>query len=782
MLLRMEMPELPELKPWHYAIVLLVLLLLVFAFLPPAQKPVEPAASPSPTSFVRNVQNYSGKTFSFSQQVVRSGSNTVSTFSFKNYRDIRLGLADVLPAKFAKSVNNVSLETVPPILTKLLDFYPIIQYSSFNATSISRKISSNDADKDGMPLHLLVPPDLTDEQQEKLGGILRKLALMDLTPEESAAIQKKWNEAFDSSIEQNVSADDFIDAAEKLVDAIEKAKLFAPPLPSPSIAAGVSPTLPAVTTAATPSSTASPSATTQSPSAIPSAAIPAASPIPSPLPSPRPLSQKEIEDLPVNFPKNASSIFPELPEEIVLTVSEVAPFDSKEFEFNYSKVLGAPLLRVVGSAYKYASARVSGGKLVVDALVDAELDANGLFPFDSVTGTVLMAFATAAQEEFKIPLRIVVEHVVLDDVDPADAGVLPTTWQAQASNPSVVSQYKQRFLNAPVPEKLAGRVPMQGRPDLKTIEQYHPEVLRAYEELCREMGVQPYPSQRPGVISSGYRNYAPANGVSNSPHMYAMALDISVGGICEQMRWARVAKDIFTRVGVYPDSSIIHVDMMPRGFGSPHWVRQNGRYIGKQTFDQVESAVRAYNCPVEQTTQPTPPSQQVTPATGHSVVGGPSISVATIRAILQTIGSPALGSEQCFYDLSAKYQIDVAPMLGFFLKESGMGTAAGYSSTHAIGNIVTAGAGSQFCDPTKRVGSRFCGYSDWCKAAEHWYYYIKNSPLYLPNGKDTPEEILPIYAPSSDNNDPTGYAQTVNRCVAIWRQYESGQVSSARCW
>lgn len=156
-------------------------------------------------------------------------------------------------------------------------------------------------------------------------------------------------------------------------------------------------------------------------------------------------------------------------------------------------------------------------------------------------------------------------------------------------------------------------------------------------------------------------------------------------------------------------------------------------------------------------------------ASVRSIVGPPSLSVDQVRKVLAHYHSPALGSEQCFYDLSKKYNIDVAYMLGFFRRESGFGKAAGYSEHHSIGNIGKKAPGRQFCSPSKRTSSRFCGYENWCLGAEHFYYYLKNSPLYLPKNKVTMAEIMPIYAPSSDGNDPTGYASDVNRCVDDWR-------------
>ncbi|MBI5226312.1 M23 family metallopeptidase [Candidatus Micrarchaeota archaeon] len=156
------------------------------------------------------------------------------------------------------------------------------------------------------------------------------------------------------------------------------------------------------------------------------------------------------------------------------------------------------------------------------------------------------------------------------------------------------------------------------------------------------------------------------------------------------------------------------------------------------------------------------------PNSGNSVVGGPSLGTTQILSILKAVRSPAADADTatCFYEKSQQYNIDVAYMLAFFGQESTWGTASGYASTHTVGNIVKNAPGSYLCDQASN--GRFCSYSSWCRGAEHWYYYIKNSPLYLPQGKTTPEQIIPIYAPASENNVGS-YVAFVNRCVTNWR-------------
>src|SRR5215472_3298441 len=61
---------------------------------------------------------------------------------------------------------------------------------------------------------------------------------------------------------------------------------------------------------------------------------------------------------------------------------------------------------------------------------------------------------------------------------------------------------------------------------------------------------------------------------------------------------------------------------------------------------------------------------QQAPATGPSIVGGPSLSTAKIDSILSAAGSPAAGTGYQFTLDSGEYNIDSAVALGFFHRES----------------------------------------------------------------------------------------------------------------
>ena len=149
-------------------------------------------------------------------------------------------------------------------------------------------------------------------------------------------------------------------------------------------------------------------------------------------------------------------------------------------------------------------------------------------------------------------------------------------------------------------------------------------------------------------------------------------------------------------------------------------------------------------------------------ATNHTVVGKPSVSADKIAAVLRSYNSPAIGAAQAMYDLGAKYGIDPAYALAFFIQESNAGTKGVARTSLSIGNI----RWTTDCNCANVSGYR--GYPTWAAGIEDWYKLIKN--LYVGGwGLQTTDTIIPRYAPSADSNDPASYTATVNRLVAGWR-------------
>ncbi|MFH1587459.1 MAG: hypothetical protein ABID38_06395 [Candidatus Diapherotrites archaeon] len=148
----------------------------------------------------------------------------------------------------------------------------------------------------------------------------------------------------------------------------------------------------------------------------------------------------------------------------------------------------------------------------------------------------------------------------------------------------------------------------------------------------------------------------------------------------------------------------------------------------------------------------------------------PTLSASQVNSILASYNSPAQGQGDLFVSLGNKYNIDVVFLLGHYLMESTMGTADQYDQHKAIGNICYENCRcNQYCDFV-RPSNGLCGYNSWNGSAEHFYCYIderfiKNAAT---NYANTPDEILPIYAPPSEN-DTDRYIATIKRCVSQWR-------------
>ena len=158
-----------------------------------------------------------------------------------------------------------------------------------------------------------------------------------------------------------------------------------------------------------------------------------------------------------------------------------------------------------------------------------------------------------------------------------------------------------------------------------------------------------------------------------------------------------------------------------------------------------------------------PVSSSVLVSDMRLVGGHPSLSVTFINRVLSAAGSPAVGLGQTLYHDSMTYGIDDAFALGFFWHESSFGRYGAATVTHSLGNIICAGAA--------RCVGRFRWYSSWQAGATDWYMLLSHE--YLPRGLVTLEQIVPVYAPSTEN-DVSAYIAAVRSAVVAWR---AGRVS-----
>lgn len=194
------------------------------------------------------------------------------------------------------------------------------------------------------------------------------------------------------------------------------------------------------------------------------------------------------------------------------------------------------------------------------------------------------------------PTDKIVIDIVPEDFSPSQVKLITTD----------TNEIYKQALTKQIPQIL--KVPMKSNPDIETIKLYHPEVWMQYTELCKKMGATSLIlGNPPGVctstrtkccITSGYRHpfyNKEIGGATNSPHQYGTALDIYVGNVEEQLKWAKEASNLFTRVGIYPVSDHIHVDLMPKqgDFATTYWIGDKGKTIlATNDINQLENEAR----------------------------------------------------------------------------------------------------------------------------------------------------------------------------------------------
>ena len=143
----------------------------------------------------------------------------------------------------------------------------------------------------------------------------------------------------------------------------------------------------------------------------------------------------------------------------------------------------------------------------------------------------------------------------------------------------------------------------------------------------------------------------------------------------------------------------------------------------------------------------------------------PSVSANFINQVLDYYHSPAAGKGQALYDDGVKYGIDPVYALAFFMQESTFGTQGVATVTHSLGNI-RANPGDPQYHGYHMYSTWEAGFEDWYRLMAH--QYIQKWQL------TTVDQIIPIYAPGSDNNDVTTYIANVKNAVDVWH---SGSVA-----
>ncbi|MBI3587790.1 M23 family metallopeptidase [Candidatus Micrarchaeota archaeon] len=166
-----------------------------------------------------------------------------------------------------------------------------------------------------------------------------------------------------------------------------------------------------------------------------------------------------------------------------------------------------------------------------------------------------------------------------------------------------------------------------------------------------------------------------------------------------------------------------------------------------------------------------------TTAGSTSLRGFPSISQKTVESIIGHYGSPALlepGFPQCVMSAGANAQMDPVFFLAWSLHETALGNTGVGTPEKAknMGGLSKGIADAPGIATTLYYAPKhaYKKYSSYCDYAKDWFAYMNR--MYVNKGQGTVEQIIPIYAPSSDGNDVDGYVKTIRAVVARWRLQE----------
>jgi hypothetical protein len=171
---------------------------------------------------------------------------------------------------------------------------------------------------------------------------------------------------------------------------------------------------------------------------------------------------------------------------------------------------------------------------------------------------------------------------------------------------------------------------------------------------------------------------------------------------------------------------------------------------------------------------PSSPSSRQAPETIASAVassplpasdrlpGPPTVTASFIDQVLALAHSPASGLGEVMYSLGVQSHIDPVFALAFFHHESDYGKAGVAVSTLSMGNIR--------CSSGYACLDGYRAYRSWAASVADWYLLMRT--VYLAQGLETVEQIIPVYAPRADGNDEQAYIMSVLSDVIRWREGE----------
>jgi hypothetical protein len=151
----------------------------------------------------------------------------------------------------------------------------------------------------------------------------------------------------------------------------------------------------------------------------------------------------------------------------------------------------------------------------------------------------------------------------------------------------------------------------------------------------------------------------------------------------------------------------------------------------------------------------------------------PDMTERDFLAVLTAAQSPAAATAAAaVYQYCVNRRVSPAFLLALFQHESTFGTKGTATITHSWGNTRLPGHGGvgvvRMTTPTEARSGTFPVFRDWVDGGIATVARLVDYPPY--QGKTTVEAIIPIWAPSSDGNDPARYVTAVLASMDTWTQ------------
>lgn len=310
--------------------------------------------------------------------------NEQNSIQNKGNTNANASVFDVYPSDFLNA--NGSTRITAPLNaseavtnSSLLSSDPLVQSSHYSipAGRNVTKESSFDSNVSATPSELIVNPPLNDSQQQQLLPLITKVADLNLTQDQTKALQKKVNEVL---ADRSKPFDQKLNDTQAIVRQAEEINVLKN--------SGAFNNLPEVKSNGLSN-----------------------------------FVQKRIDAItPKQNKATGTNLFPQLPDEIVLHISEDKLTDSATASFTVKHDLDQPLWAINGQIASYVNANFdkSMKEYVISVAADftsLDMDELGQIPFDEAEGELVVFFPSLPEQSKSIHLKVVVNHIPVSKED-----------------------------------------------------------------------------------------------------------------------------------------------------------------------------------------------------------------------------------------------------------------------------------------------------------------------------------------------------------------------------